>query len=75
MIINKINISLCAELYPLVGKFISSIVCICYNPNMKEVIVIIRTFLFLLGSSCAALACHLICLEFDLSTPSTQFAT
>jgi hypothetical protein len=25
---------------------------------------------FLLGSSCAALACHFVCLGFELSTPS-----
>jgi hypothetical protein len=37
---------------------------------MKEINVIIRTFLFLLGSSCAALACHLVCLGFELYTPS-----
>jgi len=43
---------------------------VCCNHNMKEVIVIIRTFLFLLGISCAALACHLVCLGFELFTPS-----
>jgi len=73
MINNKINISLCAELYPSMEKFIS-IVYICCNPNMKEIIVIIRTFLFFLGSSCAALACHLVCLGFELSTPSQHIS-
>lgn len=69
MINNKININLCAELYPSVENF-TSIAYICCNPNMKEIIVIIRTFLFLLGSSWAVLACHLVCLGFELSIPS-----
>jgi len=69
MISNKINISFCAELYPSVQKFIS-IVYICCDANMKEIIVMIRAFFSSWAVVVLLWPVILVCLEFELSTPS-----